>query len=329
MRVSSATRASLLLSWSSLPVSPSLMFRLRRTVAGRCDLPVTRLRTRTPHGSHATARACPAPAERCRALACGTPARQARPAVFWVLRETESMTTAASSTAPVIMYWIGVAMPCRARPVLDRDDDQDAEQRVPGPAASAEEAGAADDGRRDDVHQQVAGAGALVGRRDLGGPGTDRRTRRRCPRSRRPRSGPPSTLMPARRAASTLPPSAKILRPYVVRRSTKSVTTSTTRKITRASGRPLYWLSMTRAAKATTREHAPCAPRSRSSGRDGMPAASRRLAVEERRDGRSRPPRPRRGRRRRRRPRSSSGQLADDAVAVEVDGAVGRRASGA
>lgn len=28
----------------------------------------------------------------------------ARPAVFWVRRETESITTAASRTAPVIMY---------------------------------------------------------------------------------------------------------------------------------------------------------------------------------------------------------------------------------
>ena len=35
-----------------------------------------------------------------------------------------------------------------------------------------------------------------------------------------------ATLIPARRAASTLPPSAKILRPYVVRRSTKSAITS-------------------------------------------------------------------------------------------------------
>ncbi len=47
------------------------------------------------------------------------------------------------------------------------------------------------------------------------------------------------TLMPARRAASTLPPSAKTLRPYEVRRSTKSKPTMNTMKMTIASGRPL------------------------------------------------------------------------------------------
>ncbi len=52
-----------------------------------------------------------------------------------------------------------------------------------------------------------------------------------------------ATLMPARRAASTLPPKAKICRPYRVRRSTKSRATTTPRKITTASGRPLYWFS--------------------------------------------------------------------------------------
>ncbi len=46
------------------------------------------------------------------------------------------------------------------------------------------------------------------------------------------------TLIPARRAASALPPTAKICRPYVVRRTTKSAMTSTARNSTRASGRP-------------------------------------------------------------------------------------------
>lgn len=46
-----------------------------------------------------------------RAAAC-----YARPAVFCVLRVIASMTTVASSTPPVIMYWTGEAMPSRARP---------------------------------------------------------------------------------------------------------------------------------------------------------------------------------------------------------------------
>ncbi len=37
--------------------------------------------------------------------AAGSKPGQARPAVFWVRRETESMTTAASRTTPVIMDW--------------------------------------------------------------------------------------------------------------------------------------------------------------------------------------------------------------------------------
>ncbi len=37
--------------------------------------------------------------------AAGSEPGQARPAVFWVRRETESMTTAASRTTPVIMDW--------------------------------------------------------------------------------------------------------------------------------------------------------------------------------------------------------------------------------
>ncbi len=48
---------------------------------------------------------------RCRARAWCVGRAQARPADFWVLRVIESMTTVASSTPPVIMYWIGVAMP--------------------------------------------------------------------------------------------------------------------------------------------------------------------------------------------------------------------------
>uniref|UniRef100_J1RUT9 Dehydrogenase n=1 Tax=Streptomyces auratus AGR0001 TaxID=1160718 RepID=J1RUT9_9ACTN len=47
--------------------------------------------------------------------------------------------------------------------LLDRLDDQHAQQRGPDLAAAAEEAGAADDGRRDDVHQGVAGAQVLGG----------------------------------------------------------------------------------------------------------------------------------------------------------------------
>ncbi len=85
------------------------------------------------------------------------------------------------------------------------------------------------------------------------------------------------TLMPARREASTLPPSAKTFRPKVVRRSRKSVTTRASRKSTTASGRPLYWLNSTAGPNAH-RASRPVRSRISVSGREGIPAASRRLA---------------------------------------------------
>ena len=233
----------------------------------------------TPHGRDgARTPRCPAPAMPGGGRCTSDGRRgQARPAVFCVLRETESMTTAASSTPPVIMYWIRLAMPSRFRPVLDRLDDQHAEQRGPDPAASAEEAGAADDGRGDDVHQQCrrhrrSGWRATVEARDE----QTADGREACPRSRRREIRTAVTLMPARRDASTLPPSAKILRPYVVRRSTKSAMTSTARKSTRASGRPRYWLSTIRGGEGDAPRARRCARTISLSGRDGSRAASRR-----------------------------------------------------
>ncbi len=83
------------------------------------------------------------------------------------------------------------------------------------------------------------------------------------------------TLIPARRDASTLPPSAKTLRPYAVRRSTKSLPTRTIAKSSTASGRPLYWLNMTATANAATASSTVRRMMSLS-GRDGMPAIARR-----------------------------------------------------
>ncbi len=85
------------------------------------------------------------------------------------------------------------------------------------------------------------------------------------------------TLIPARRAPSMLPPSAKICRPYVVRRSTKSSTTMKIRKISRASGRPLYWLSVYATTKPTTASRTVRTAMS-AGGRNGTPAARRRRA---------------------------------------------------
>ncbi len=85
----------------------------------------------------------------------------------------------------------------------------------------------------------------------------------------------PVTLMPARREASTLPPRAKMFRPKVVRRRTKSVPTRATRKSSTASGRPLYWLKIAAAPKANT-ARTPVRSTSSAIGRKGTPAAWRR-----------------------------------------------------
>src|SRR5690606_9340894 len=53
--------------------------------------------------------------------------------------------------------------------VLDRDDHQHTEERVPGAAAATEQGGTADHGRGDDVHQELTGTRALVGGGDLRG----------------------------------------------------------------------------------------------------------------------------------------------------------------
>ena len=108
-----------------------------------------------------------------------------------------------------------------------------------------------------------------------------------------------------------------------VRRSTKSVTTRTTRKITSASGRPWYWLSTYAAAKASTREQRRCAARSRRAAgtgsrrpRGGWLSKKRGEEVGDDRDGGQAVGGGRR-------PRSSTWSAwPTHAVGVEVDGAV-------
>ena len=89
------------------------------------------------------------------------------------------MATASSSTAPVTMKRTSDSTPIRLRPAGDRLQHQDAEQRGVRRAAAAEEAGAADDGRRDRGQVGVGGAAALRDRRQL----ARRASGRRAPRS--------------------------------------------------------------------------------------------------------------------------------------------------
>lgn len=67
------------------------------------------------------------------------------------------------------------------------------------------------------------------------------------------------------------------MRPKPVRRSVKSAPTTTMRKMSSASGRPLYWFSTYAGTYASTASTAVRRMISLS-GRDGTPAASRRLA---------------------------------------------------
>ena len=95
----------------------------------------------------------------------------------------------------------------QAQAVVDRGDHQTTDDGVAAPALAAEEAGAADDGRADGVQQRVAAARPgetlpaydawsmpLSAAIDEQMTNTEMRIR--------------STLMPARRAASVLPPTA-------------------------------------------------------------------------------------------------------------------------
>lgn len=83
------------------------------------------------------------------------------------------------------------------------------------------------------------------------------------------------TLIPARRAASMPPPTAKTLRPYEVRRSTKSTITRDARKITSALETPAEEFSTYAVTNAATASRPTRSPISLV-GRNGTPAALRR-----------------------------------------------------
>ena len=85
-----------------------------------------------------------------------------------------------------------------------------------------------------------------------------------------------STLIPARRAASALPPTAKIIRPNRVRLATKSMTTMTAMRMTSDSGRPRAgsWSSTQIATATSTAMTMTRIPRT-TIGSDGSSAAAR------------------------------------------------------
>ena len=103
----------------------------------------------------------------------GTPSAhvpaQKRPAVARPRRETASIVTATSRTAPVTMNLIDDCDVQQVHAVGDRADHERAEQGRPDRAAPAEQAGAADDGGGDGVQQQVAAARGLVDGEQAGG----------------------------------------------------------------------------------------------------------------------------------------------------------------
>ena len=78
-------------------------------------------------------------------------------------RDSASITTAASSTSAVTMYWAEAVNPTRPMPLSMRGDHDAAEHAVHGLAAAAEQAGAADHRRRHRVQHQRA---AVDGGRD-------------------------------------------------------------------------------------------------------------------------------------------------------------------
>src|SRR5690242_13788904 len=199
---------------------------------------------------------------------------QPRPEAFWDLRDTESMTTAPSSTPPVIMYWIEAFMFSRSRPVVmdwmtsmprraDHTEPRPPKRLVP-PMTAAAMASIS-------VLPPPAFSVALAVWPAKNMP----------PRAAKPPEMANTvirtigTLMPARRAASMPPPTAKTLRPYVVRRSTKSTTTNAARKITRALETPAELFSVAAATKDATASR-PARSRISLVGRKGTPAALRR-----------------------------------------------------
>ena len=97
--------------------------------------------------------------------------------------------------------------------VLDDGDDRAAEDRVEDPALAAEEAGAADDGRADGVEQHVAAAGVRVDRRLPRDAAMMPPTAAMPEQMTKTEMRIASTLMPARREASLLPPTAYTCRP--------------------------------------------------------------------------------------------------------------------
>ena len=84
------------------------------------------------------------------------PRAQTRPAACRCRRAIASITTAASSTAPVTMNFTDDSSPSRSIPFEIDVDHERAEQRVPDAAAAAEQAGARDHRAGDREQQQVA-----------------------------------------------------------------------------------------------------------------------------------------------------------------------------
>ena len=100
-----------------------------------------------------------------------------------------------------------VAVARRVHAVGDRGDDERANQRAPHLAAAAEEARAADHGGRDGVEQERSAADVQVDRVEARGE-DDAADTRHGPEILKTRMRMRFTLMPARRAASALPPTA-------------------------------------------------------------------------------------------------------------------------
>ena len=119
---------------------------------------------------------------------------------------------------PVVMKMIPGAKPKDVEAVRDRRDDGGAEDGAPYVAASAKEARAADDGRGDRVLQEERPAAlGWSDRPDVRGEDDAADARHQPGDHEEAMIRTRATLIPARRAASALPPTAYTWRPNVVR----------------------------------------------------------------------------------------------------------------